>query len=209
MTEKEVPDIVVRRLPLYLRALTKLAEEGYSIISSQELGVRLGVNAAQIRKDLSYFGGFGKQGTGYDIAHLCEQLQRILKVDRIWDVILIGVGDLGHAILHYNDFRNRGYRIVAAFDRDPAKVGQRIGAVTIQDVSQLANVIRERNIQIAIIAVPAASAQQVADQLVASGIRAILSYAPITLHVPPDIRVYYIDPVVGLQSMTYYLKNDR
>lgn len=206
MNTEGVPDVAVRRLPLYLRALNQLAAEGHVVTSSQELGDRLGVSSAQIRKDLSYFGGFGKQGIGYDIAHLREQLQRILKVDRVWDVILVGVGDLGRAILNYNNFRNRGYRIVAAFDRDPAKVGHRVGAVIVQDMSALADVIRDRNIEIAIIAVPASSAQQVADQLVASGIRAILNYAPITLNLPSDIRVYYIDPVVGLQSMTYYLE---
>lgn len=209
MTVQEVPDIVVRRLPLYLRTLAQLVEEGYAIMSSQELSDRLGVPAARIRKDLSHFGGFGKQGSGYNLAYLCEQLQRILQVDRIWDIILVGVGDLGHAILHYNGFRNRGYRIVAAFDQDPAKVGQQVGAVTIQDMSQLAKVIRDRDIQIAIIAVPTSSAQQVAEQLVASGIRAILNYAPITLQLPPDVRIRYIDPVVELQSMTYYLKTDR
>lgn len=205
MPHPGIPDIVVGRLPIYLRALNFLAAEGREITSSQELGDRLGISSAQIRKDLSHFGEFGKQGTGYEIQFLRDQLMRILQVDRLWDVVLVGAGDLGHALTHYGGFEGRGFRIVAVFDNNPAKIGEKLGALTIQDVGQLADVVRERGIHMAIIATPASAAQPVVEALVGSGIRAILNYAPITVAVPSGIRVQYIDPVSHLQRMTFYL----
>ena len=200
-----IPDIVIGRLPIYLRALNRLAQEGREVTSSHELGQRLGISSAQIRKDLSHFGGFGKQGTGYQIAYLIEQLKQVLKVDREWDVALIGAGDLGHAVANYRGFSDRGFRIVSVFDSDPQKIGQQVGKQVVQPFSEISKVIKERGIKIAMIAVPAHSAQEVADQLIESGIRAILNYAPISLNVPPGVYVQYIDPVVHLQRMTYYL----
>jgi redox-sensing transcriptional repressor len=205
MAGSAVPDIVVGRLPLYLRALTQMAASGKEITSSQELGERLGISSAQIRKDLSQFGEFGKQGTGYNIAFLVDQLRRILKVEQVWDVALIGVGDLGRAIAHYGGFVDRGYRIVAAFDNDPAKIGSRIGSFTIQDAAHLVAEIRSHNIGVAMLAVPAGGAQAVTDRLVEAGIRAILCYAPTSIIVPRSVHVQYIDPVLHLQRMTYYL----
>lgn len=205
MSASDVPDIVVGRLPLYLRALTEMAAEGKSITSSQELGNRLGISSAQIRKDLSQFGEFGKQGTGYDIAFLTEQLQRILKVESVWKVALVGVGDLGRAVAHYAGFLDRGFRIELAFDNDPLKIGQRIGPFTIHDSRDMAPMIRDRGIRVAMLAVPAADAQGVADQLVEAGVQAILCYAPTSISVPETVRVSYIDPVLHLQNMTYYL----
>ena len=205
MAGSAVPDIVVGRLPLYLRALTQMAASGKEITSSQELGERLGISSAQIRKDLSQFGEFGKQGTGYNIAFLVDQLRRILKVEKVWDVALIGVGDLGRAIAHYGGFVDRGYRIVAAFDNDPAKIGGRIGSFTVQDAAHLVMEIRSRNIGVAMLAVPAGDAQAVTDRLVEAGIRAILCYAPTSIIVPRSVHVQYIDPVLHLQRMTYYL----
>src|SRR3990172_1747163 len=123
----EIPDIVIGRLPIYLRALTRLAQEGHEVTSSHELGQRLGISSAQIRKDLSHFGGFGKQGTGYQISYLIDQLKQVLKVDREWDVALVGAGDLGHAVANYRGFADRGFRIVCVFDNDPQKIGQLIG----------------------------------------------------------------------------------
>ena len=202
---KPIPDIVIGRLPIYLRELSFLADEGVPVTSSHELGKRLGISAAQIRKDLSHFGEFGKQGTGYKVSYLQEQLRRILKVDHEWPVALVGVGDLGRALAHYAGFVNRGFRIVALFDDDPAKIGQRIGDLEISSTDRLADVVRERGIQVAMIAVPAASAQKVADICLAAGIRAILNYAPITLNVPDGVPVQYIDPVTHLQRMTHYL----
>jgi redox-sensing transcriptional repressor len=200
-----IPDIVIGRLPVYLRALTRLAQEGREVTSSHELGQRLGISSAQIRKDLSHFGGFGKQGTGYQIAYLVEQLKQVLKVDQEWDVALVGAGDLGRALAHYKGFSDRGFRIVLVFDTAPQKIGTHLEGFVIQPLDDLAKVIRERGIKIAMIAVPAEAAQEVADRLIEVGVKAILNYAPINLNVPADIHVQYIDPVVHLQRMTYYL----
>lgn len=202
----EVPDIVVSRLPLYLRALNFLAEEGVETISSAELAQRLGISSAQIRKDLSFFGEFGKQGTGYNVEFLRNKIKEILNLTRIWDVALVGAGDLGHALVHYGGFLGQGFRISLVFDNNPQKIGQEIAGLVIQPASRMKELIRQHGIQIAIIAVPASAAQKVTDELVAAGVRAILNYAPITLKVPPDVHVQYIDPVTRLQHMTYYLK---
>jgi redox-sensing transcriptional repressor len=205
MASTEIPDIVIGRLPIYLRALGVMATAGQEITSSHELGEKLGISSAQIRKDLSHFGEFGKQGTGYRISHLSDQLRRILKVDREWPVALIGVGDVGQALIRYGGFRDRGFRVALAFDTDPAKVGQPIGDLTIQDIATLPDVVRECNVQVAMIATPAKVAQEVADLCVKGGVRALLNYAPINLAVPEDMYVQYIDPVTHLQRMTYYL----
>lgn len=204
---RKVPDIVIGRLPIYLRALQVMAAEGREVTSSQELGERLGISPAQIRKDLSYFGNFGKQGMGYRIPDLIHRLKQILKVDRTWDMILIGAGNLGHALAQYQGFTPRGFRLVAIFDNDPEKIGRPIGLHTIRDVEEVPNFVREHRIQIAMIAVPASAAQQVADLCVEAGIRAILSYAPIHLKVPPGVLVQYIDPAIHLQQMTYYMNH--
>jgi len=200
-----VPAIVIGRLPLYLRALTQLSSEGRRVTSSQELSEKLGFSSAQIRKDLSYFGEFGKQGTGYEIEYLEKSLREILQVHHIWDMVLIGAGDLGHALANYNGFESRGFRIVAIFDANPSKIGTRMAEWRVQPMEEMQATVRERKIHVAIIAVPAAAAQAVADELVEGGVRAILNYAPTTLSVPPKVKVYHIDPVAGLQSMTYYL----
>jgi redox-sensing transcriptional repressor len=205
MAATQVPDIVIGRLPIYLRALNLLAEGGHEFTSSQELGRQLGIGSAQIRKDLSHFGEFGKQGTGYEINYLREQISRILHMDRDWSVVLVGFGDLGQAIAHYGGFATKGFHIEAIFDNDPTKIGQKVNGKTVQDIKDLAEVIRERQIKMAIVAVPASVAQAVSDKLVEVGIRAILNYAPITLTVPDYVQVQYIDPVVHLQRMTYYL----
>jgi redox-sensing transcriptional repressor len=206
MAEPLVSEVVIDRLPLYLRMLQFLEKEGKQITSSQELAERLGFSSAQIRKDLSYFGEFGKQGTGYNVAFLQQQLRRILHVDQVWDVALIGVGDLGHALANYRGFLEQGFRLVALFDNAPTKIGRTIGGLTVQGMTELARVVRERNLKMVILAVPVEAAQKIAEQLVELGVRAILNYAPITLSVPPDVRVHNIDPVTGLQSMAYYLK---
>lgn len=200
-----VPAIVIGRLPLYLRALTQLSQDGRRVTSSQELSEKLGFSSAQIRKDLSYFGEFGKQGTGYEIEFLEQSLREILKVDHIWDMALIGAGDLGHALANYDGFETRGFRIVGIFDADPAKIGKMMGDWRVQPIEEMRDTVRDKKINVAIIAVPASAAQSVADELVESGVRAILNYAPTTLSVPSKVKVYHIDPVAGLQSMTYYL----
>ncbi|MCU0496453.1 MAG: redox-sensing transcriptional repressor Rex [Anaerolineae bacterium] len=200
-----IPDIVIGRLPIYLRALNRLAQEGRDITSSHELGQRLGISSAQIRKDLSHFGGFGKQGTGYQISYLQDKLREVLRVDQEWEVALVGAGDLGTAIAHYKGFADRGFHIACVFDASPKRVGQKIGQFTVLSVDDLKTTIQARNIKLGMIAVPAEYAQQVADQLVDAGVKGILNYAPINLNVPSDVRVQYIDPVVHLQRMTYYL----
>ena len=207
MAKRSIPDIVIGRLPIYLRALNFLIAEGRQITSSQELGDRLGISSAQIHKDLSHFGEFGKQGTGYDINFLNEQLSAILKVNRMWDVALVGAGNLGKAIADYPGFAGKGFRISTIFDNDPDKVGKIVGVhnVTVLDVKLLGQIIQERGIAIGIIATPAADAQAVARTMIDAGVKSILNYAPITLTVPVGVRVQYIDPVVGLQRMTYYL----
>ncbi len=205
MALRDIPDIVVGRLPVYLRALSRMAQEGETITSSKELGERLGISSAQIRKDLSHFGEFGKQGTGYQIEYLIEQLQRILKVNTEWEVALVGVGDLGRALAHYNGFVNRGFRISALFDSDPAKIGTTIDELKIMDAAKMVEEIRARGLKVAMLAVPAEKAQAVADKLVEAGIRAILNYAPINISTLSGVRVQYIDPVIHLQRMTFYL----
>jgi redox-sensing transcriptional repressor len=205
MCAAAVPDIIIGRLPLYLRALSKMVTEGKTITSSQELGARLGISSAQIRKDLSQFGEFGKQGTGYNIDFLIDQLRRILHVDQIWDVVLIGAGDLGKAIAHYGGFFDRGFQVVAVFDNDPQKVGQPIGRFLVKDTKQMVEEIQTKSIRVAMLAVPASEAQSIADELVVAGIKAILCYAPTSLKVPANVRIQYIDPVLHLQRMTYYL----
>lgn len=207
MNTPEIPEIVVRRLPLYARALSWLVEENVQTVSSQELGANLGMSPAQIRKDLSYFGEFGKQGTGYDVKYLLSQLRQILGVEREWLVALVGVGDLGHAIARYGGFGKRGFKIAALFDNDPRKIGQQVGELEILGMEALPMVVKGLRLRLGIVAVPAAKAQEVTDYLVECGIRGILNYAPINLHAPKGVRVRYIDPVVLLQSMTYHLKS--
>jgi redox-sensing transcriptional repressor len=204
-TNRNIPDIVIGRLPVYLRALTRLTDEGFEVTSSHELGKRLGISSAQIRKDLSHFGGFGKQGTGYHIPYLVEKLREVLKVNREWEVALVGVGDLGRAVAHYRGFSERGFNITCIFDNDPHKTGSTVGDLTIQPMTELRSTIQQRNIQIAMLAVPAAKAQEVAEQLIDIGILAILNYAPINLNVPEGVHVQHIDPVIHMQRMTFYL----
>ncbi|MCX6082583.1 MAG: redox-sensing transcriptional repressor Rex [Chloroflexi bacterium] len=205
MNSNKVPDIIVSRLPVYLRALQFMAANGNTTTSSQELGEKVGISAAQIRKDLSQFGEFGKQGTGYHIPFLIDRLLQILKVERVWDVALVGMGELGHAILRYQGFVNRGFRIVACFDSDPSKIGTQVEVFTIENVDNLVVNLRKTEIKMAMLCVPAFAAQSVTDKLIEAGIKGILNYAPVSLSVPGDVRVQYIDPVIGLQRMAYYL----
>lgn len=206
MTTEEIPNIVIGRLPIYLRALTRLAEEGnQKTTSSHELGEQLGISSAQIRKDLSHFGEFGKQGTGYHIDYLIGQLRQILNLHVEWDVVVIGAGHLGHALANYNGFQDRGFRIRWIFDNDPDKVGQKTNGLVVQHINELEETVKEYGAEVAILAIPADNAQAVTDRLIKMGIKAILSYAPVHLTVPDGIQVSYSDPVTDLQRMTYYL----
>ena len=205
MNAERIPDIIIGRLPVYLRALQRLSDKGIQTTSSQELGEIVGISAAQIRKDISQFGEFGKQGTGYSIPFLIERLRDILKVDQVWEVVIVGMGDIGHALARYNGFANRGFHINMVFDNDPAKIGQKVGEYEIFDTATLIEKLKQNKIKIAMLTVPAASAQEMTDQLVKAGVKAILNYAPISLNVPRSVHVQYTDPVTHLQRMTYYL----
>jgi redox-sensing transcriptional repressor len=206
MLDKNIPDIVIGRLPVYLRSLQHMHNEGRQVTSSQELGERLGISAAQIRKDLSQFGEFGKQGTGYNIEYLAKQIQEILHVDRVWDVALVGAGDMGHALASYNGFNHRGFEIKVIFDSDPEKIGTKISHYTVLDSANLKEVIQREGLQVAMLAVPALVAQDVVNELVEAGIKAVLNYAPVNLNVPLGVHVQHIDPAIHLQRMTYYLE---
>jgi redox-sensing transcriptional repressor len=203
----EIPDVVIDRLPVYARALAALDRAGREVVSSQELGATLGVTPAQIRKDLSYFGRFGKQGRGYNVKRLLEELHQILGLDREWTMVLVGVGQLGRAILQYGGFAPQGFRILAAFDADTRVVGETIEDLPVKHVDELQPMLQRTHVDIGIVATPAASAQKVIDGLVAGGVKAILNYAPIAAQVPKGVHIKDIDPVLALQSMTYYLKS--
>jgi redox-sensing transcriptional repressor len=203
----EIPPVVIDRLPVYARALSKLEEAGREVVSSQELGTSLGVTPAQIRKDLSYFGRFGKQGRGYNVRKLLDELRRILGLDKQWRMALVGVGKLGRAILGYEGFAPQGFRIVEAFDTNPKRINERINNLTIKNVDDLEATLMKNPVDVGIVAVPADIAQDIIDGLIKCGVRAILNYAPIAAHVPRGIQIKRIEPVLALQSMTYYMKN--
>jgi redox-sensing transcriptional repressor len=202
----EIPPVVIDRLPLYARALATLDQQGREVVSSQELGQALNVTPAQIRKDLSYFGRFGKQGRGYNVDKLLDELRRILGLNRQWRMALVGVGRLGRAILGYEGFAPQGFRIVEAFDSDPGMIGQTVDGLVVKPTSDIEVVLASSPVDIGIVAVPAETAQKVIDALVNSEVGAILNYAPITAHVPRGVQVKRVDPVLALQGMTYYLK---
>jgi redox-sensing transcriptional repressor len=203
----EIPAVVIDRLPVYARALTSLEGQGRDVVSSQELGLLLGVTPAQIRKDLSYFGRFGKQGRGYNVQRLAQELRQILGLDRQWSMILVGVGHLGQAILTYDGFQPQGFIIVDAFDIDAKIIGTKIGGLVIRPISDLTAYLEGRQVDIGIVAVPAASAGPIINNLIDGGVRSILNYAATSVPVPERVQIKNIDPVLALQSMTFYLKN--
>ena len=205
----EIPPVVIDRLPLYARALSTLDQQGREVVSSQELGQALNVTPAQIRKDLSYFGRFGKQGRGYNVDKLLDELRRILGLNRQWRMALIGIGRLGRAILGYEGFSPQGFRIIEAFDSDSGMVGQKVDGLVVKPTSDIETVLKANPVDIGIVAVPAETAQDVIDALVRSEVSAILNYAPITARVPRGIQMKRIDPVLALQGMTYYLKANQ
>jgi redox-sensing transcriptional repressor len=202
----KIPDVVIDRLPLYARCLALLQSRGQEVVSSTDLSRLSRVTPAQIRKDLSYFGRFGKQGRGYDVGQLLTELWRILGLSRQWRMALVGVGKVGRAILEYGGFASQGFQVVQAFDVDHRIVGQRLGPVTIRHVSELEQTLLEDPVDIGIVAVPAVEAQAVVDALVRCGVKAILNYAPLCPRRPPDVELRQIDPVLALQGMTFHLK---
>ena len=208
MSSGEVPDVVVLRLPLYVRVLSQLLDQGDHVVSSEQLGSFLQMTPAQIRKDLSYFGRFGKQGRGYDVNFLREKLREILGLDLRWPTCLVGVGRLGQAIINYPGFVPEGFDILAAFDSDPEQVGTTVGGLAVEPMSMLDETVAAKGISIGIVAVPSAQAQPVIDRLVQAGVQGILNYAPIAPQVSMGTVIRNIDPVLSLQSMTFYLLED-
>src|SRR3972149_1248786 len=203
----EIPEVVGSSLPVYARALALLRRDGRELVSSQELGDQLGVTPAQIRKDLSYFGRFGKQGRGYNVRRLLDELRQILGLDRQWRIALVGVGRLGRAILGYPGFAPQGFRIIEAFDAEPETVGSKVDGLLIKHTDELEAALHANPVDVGIVAVPGAIAQEVIDGLVRCGVRAILNYAPIAAHVPRGVQIRRIDPVLAPPTMTYYPQN--
>ncbi len=201
----KVPEMTIRRLSIYTRCLAQLEEDGVKTVSSQELAERFSLNSAQVRKDLAYFGEFGIRGIGYYVMNLRAELQRILGLDREWRVALIGYGNLGSALFHYRGFDQQGFRIMAIFDEDPAKVGRTVGDVPILPLRDLPREVRARGLQLGIIAVPAEAAQPVLDRLVAAGVKAILNFAPTRLKVAKDVRLKNVDLSIELENLSFYL----
>ena len=205
-TRIEVPEVVVQRLPIYVRVLSQLLESKKQVISSHQLGELLQMTPAQIRKDLSYFGRFGKQGRGYNIQFLLDELKQILGIDRAWKACIVGLGRLGRAIINYPGFSPEGFEIVAAFDNDMAQYNSKLGNISVQSMEEIAHTVKEKNISIGIVAVPSNQAQSVIDILVDNGITGILNYAPIAPFAPTNVVMKNIDPVLSLQSMTFHMK---
>lgn len=204
MRFRKVPDETIRRLPIYLRSLLLLSEQGQRSISSQNLADFVGVNPWQIRKDFSYFGGFGTRGIGYDIEKLTREIKKILKLDIIQKAVLVGVGNLGSAVLAYPGFRRHGFDIAAVFDNDPKKIGKKIENITVEDVSKL-QTLKRRKIYLGIIAVPGDAAQQIADALVKAGVKGILNFSPCYITVPKKVKIITIDIAMDLARLPYYI----
>ncbi|MFC7682061.1 redox-sensing transcriptional repressor Rex [Paenibacillus sp. GCM10028914] len=209
MKSDKISEAVVRRLPVYLRYLNELHIREVATVSSQELGQKLDLNPAQIRKDLAYFGDFGRKGIGYDVSYLIEKIRHILKLDQQINVVLVGAGNLGQALSNYNAFLKDNMKIVAIFDAYSPKVGTKINNIVVQPMEELTATIKEYNIRIGIITVPDVEAQAVADNLISAGIEAILNFAPIILKAPPHIRIHTADFTTDLQSLAYYLVNGK
>jgi redox-sensing transcriptional repressor len=204
MKPMKIPDKTVTRLSIYLRCLEELEADGVTSVSSRQLAERFGLNSAQVRKDLAYFGQFGVRGLGYYIAELKHNLERILGLKQDWEVALVGVGNLGSALIAYKGFQARGFKIGMAFDADPAKVGQVVGDVPIVEIAKLVQTVRRKKVKIAVLAVPAPAAQSVADLLVEGGVTAILNFAPAQLTVPEGIKVQNVDLSVLLKTLSYH-----
>jgi redox-sensing transcriptional repressor len=203
---KKVPGSTVGRLSLYLRLLDEVAVEGESTLSSEMLATKAGTTAAQVRKDLSFFGTFGKRGTGYSVAQLSSALRTILGLERHWRVALVGAGKIGKALLGYDDIRRQGFAIEAVFDADPRKVGQRCGGIEVQAAERLEEVLGA-GFDIAILAVPVAAAQLVADRVVSMGVRAILNFAPVKLRVPEGVALKSVNMALELEGLSFALAN--
>jgi len=203
-SRRRIPDATVARLPVYLRILTEQGDEGVDSISSERLAELGGVNAAKVRKDLSYLGSYGTRGVGYEVAYLVYQIRRELGLTHDWPVVIVGAGNLGQALAGYGGFGERGFPVAGIVDNDPAKIGSVIGGVRVRAVADLASIVRGSQVSIGVVATPAAAAQEAADQLVAAGVTSILNFAPVVLVAPPGVNVRKVDLAVELQILSYY-----
>ncbi len=199
-----IPEATVARLPVYLRALTALADSGTSTCSSEDLAVAAGVNSAKLRKDLSYLGSYGTRGVGYDVDYLRYQIAREIGVTQDWPVVIVGIGNLGHALANYSGFRSRGFRVVALLDADENRVGQTVAGVVVRPFEDLEEIVRDHDVAIGVIATPAVAAQDVADRMVAIGITSILNFAPAVVAVPDGVDVRKVDLSIELQILAYH-----
>jgi redox-sensing transcriptional repressor len=202
--DRAVPDATVARLPVYLRALHTLADDGHATASSEELAAVAGVNSAKLRKDLSHLGSYGTRGVGYDVAMLVDQISTTLGLTHCWSVALVGIGNLGHALAGYAGFASRGFRIAALLDQDPARVGQLVNGIPVSHIDDLPVIAAEHGISIGVIATPAGAAQEVCDKLVAAGVTSILNFAPHVLSVPDGIDVRKVDLSIELQILSFH-----
>jgi redox-sensing transcriptional repressor len=204
MSARRIPEATVARLPLYLRVLGEAGGERTTTISSDVLAARAGVNAAQVRKDLSYLGSYGTRGVGYDVDYLIRQINRQLGLDHDRRIAIIGAGNLGQALASYAGFPARGFEVVAAFDSDPAKVGSRLGPTTIEHVSMMSELLKDRAVEIAIVTTPASVAQGVVDTVIEAGVGSILNFAPTTVVVPAHVALRQVDLGIELQILSFY-----
>ena len=207
MKDREsIPKATIERLPLYYRCLDKLANfEDVDVVSSKDLGGRLGIPPTQVRKDLSYYGEFGRRGVGYDVFDLKRSVGRILGVDEVWTTILVGAGNLGRALVDYKGFEKMGMKLVGVMDADLSKIGNKIGGVKIQNIKKMDEIVEKNDVKLGIITVPTDAAQEVADEMVEAGIEAIWNFAPTRLHVPEDVTVRNEDLAIGIVSLIYHL----
>lgn len=202
--QRRIPEATVARLPLYYRALLETAEKQVPTVSSERLAELAGVNAAKVRKDLSYLGSYGTRGVGYDVEHLLHEISRELGLTHDWPVVIVGVGNLGAALANYRGFGARGFRVAALVDADEAKVGRRFGELSVESLDRLEEVVRDRDVAIGIIATPAAAAQDVADRLVKAGVGAILNFAPAVISVDDGVSLRKVDLAIELQILSFY-----
>jgi len=203
-TARDIPEATVARLPVYLRALTTLSELGTGTCSSEDLAAAAGVNSAKLRKDLSYLGSYGTRGVGYDVDYLRYQIAREIGVTQDWPVVIVGIGNLGHALANYSGFRSRGFRVVALLDADPKRHDEIVAGVDVRPFDDLEQIVKEHGVAIGVIATPALAAQDVADRMVASGITSILNFAPSVLSVPTGVDVRKVDLSIELQILAYH-----
>ncbi len=203
---REIPEATVARLPVYLRALTSLAEEGTATCSSEDLAATVGVNSAKLRKDLSYLGSYGTRGVGYDVEYLRYQIAREIGLTQDWPVIIVGIGNLGHALASYSGFRSRGFRIVALLDADPAQHGEQVAGLRVRPFEELERIVSEHGVAIGVIATPGDAAQAVADRMVSAGITSVLNFAPGVLQVPEGVDVRKVDLSIELQILAYHVQ---